>query len=161
MSTVIRVVSLLLHRISVYIEKPEASCVPKDWIESFFKEVLQEKWAGKTWASRGKKKDKETENSNIISESRFHMIPCGNLRELNRRSYSASTYGSVYAQNCNRQGSLGRKCKLTDTAKDKRIPMSEGYHSRRRRRMDSWGKTYSEYKNQQSHLQWARMLSLP
>lgn len=97
MSIVIRVVSLLLHRISVYIEKPEASCVPKDWIESFFKEVLQEKWAGKTWANRKKKKkkDKETENSNIISESRFHMIPCGNLRELYRRTYSASTYGSV------------------------------------------------------------------
>lgn len=54
MSIVIRVVSLLLHRISVYIEKPEASCVPKDWIESFFKEVLQEKWAGKTWTNKKK-----------------------------------------------------------------------------------------------------------
>lgn len=40
MSIVIRIVSLLLHRLSVYIEKQEASCGPKDWIESFFKEVL-------------------------------------------------------------------------------------------------------------------------
>lgn len=56
MSIVIRVVSLLLHRLSVYIE---ASCVPKDWIESFFKEVLQEKWAGKTWANRKEKKNRQ------------------------------------------------------------------------------------------------------
>lgn len=84
------------------------------------------------------KKDKEIENSNIIiSGSRFHMIPCGNLRELYRRTYSASTYESVYAQNCNRQGSFRRICKLTDTAKKKRIPMSEGYHSRRGSRINS------------------------
>lgn len=39
-----------------------------------------------------KKTDKETEDSNIISGSRFHMILCRNLRELHRRIYSASTY---------------------------------------------------------------------
>lgn len=110
---------------------------------SFLKEVLQEKSTGK---HKQKGKKAKTENSNIISGARFHMIPWGNLRELHCWTDSVGTYESMYTRNHDTQGSYRGKCKLIDTSKEKRVPMSERDHSRESK-VDAWRKAHLSTKS--------------